>query len=384
MRSRNILGALRQLGTVEVMVLDEEARADEMNALSREETGVAEALRVLPFGDERSAVRKVAWTFNPRLPYPHGFGVDEAVSKRVVERCREFDVVWFWTLRAADMFPAFAWKASVVDIDDVPSTLEKTKLQVAGNPRDHVLAYRRLMTWRRREKLLDRRFSVLAVCSGADRQYLGELGVQAPVHVIPNGWDPPLIEKQRELASPPRLGFIGVFGHQPNRDGIGWFLGECWPRIKAEIPDARLRLVGPGSDTFLGPGSPDVDGLGWVADPSDEMTTWSAMIVPIRIGAGSRVKVAQAVCHKCPLISTRFGAQGYEAAHGDGISIADSPEEFAASCIRTIRNPVQAAAMAQRALSHHMENWTWNAIRPHVWAAAEECLKRTATGARTK
>jgi glycosyltransferase involved in cell wall biosynthesis len=380
MRSRNILRALQQLGTVEVMVLDEEERADEMSALSRDETGVAEALKVLPFGEDRSMLRKAAWTFNPRMSYPHGFGVDDATSRRVVERCKDFDVVWFWTLRAADMFPAFSWKASVVDIDDVPSTLERTKLQVAGGQRDRILTYRRLLTWRRREKLLDRRFSVLAVCSDADRQYLGELGVKAPVHVIPNGWDPPELTARREPASPPRLGFIGVFGHEPNRDGIAWFLGECWPRIKAEIPDARLRLVGPGSDARLSPGGPDVEGLGWVTDPSEEMNTWSAMIVPIRIGAGSRVKVAQAVCHRCPLVSTRFGAQGYEAAHGDGISIADSAEDFAASCISAIRNPVQAAAMAERALSHHIENWTWNAIQPNVWAAAEECLRRARAG----
>ena len=379
MRSQGILRALQGMGTVDVAILDEEHRIDEMRALVSEDVSTCDVLPVSSFARNESLVEKALWTFDRKRLYPHGCGVDHETACRIAERSKEYDLVWFWTLRAADMFPLFAWRSSVVDVDDVPSTLQVSKLGVARGPLEYALSYRRMAAWRRREKLLDRRFSVLTVCSEADQQYLGDLGVQAPMHVVPNGYDLPAIECDRKVAAPPRLGFIGVFGHEPNREGIEWFVGKCWPKIKAAVPDVRLRLVGPGSDGPMSPQGPDVDRLGWVTDPSGEMSTWSGMIVPIRIGAGSRVKVAQAVSQKCPLISTRFGAQGYELAHGDGIAIADSAEDFSAACVWTVQNPLDAAKRADRAWKHHVENWTWAAIAPRIEAAVEDCLRSSRT-----
>jgi hypothetical protein len=44
--------------------------------------------------------------------------------------------------------------------------------------------------------------------------------------------------------TPPRVGFIGTFGHQPNLDGARWFIENVWPDILQTMPHARLRLVG--------------------------------------------------------------------------------------------------------------------------------------------
>jgi glycosyltransferase involved in cell wall biosynthesis len=166
-----------------------------------------------------------------------------------------------------------------------------------------------------------------------------------------------------------------LFSYKPNLDGIHWFLRECWPGIKREIPGARLRLVGKDSDGLLQPTAAGVDCLGWIADPSEEIATWSAMIIPVRFGAGTRVKVAEAFGRKCPLISTRLGAFGYDVADGRELLLADSPEAFSAACVQLIRDPSAATAMAARAWRLFLDKWTWDAIRPRVWAAAEHCLR---------
>jgi glycosyltransferase involved in cell wall biosynthesis len=201
------------------------------------------------------------------------------------------------------------------------------------------------------------------------------MGVAAPLHVIPNAFAKASSEPVRCPAVPPRVGFIGLLEHFPNRDGIQWFASRCWPKIKREFPNARLRLVGIGSD---GPGKPDavdVDGLGWLADPENEISTWSAMVVPIRIGGGTRVKVAEAFARKCPIVSTPLGAYGYEVRDGHNMFIGDCPESFADACIRTLREPERAAEMADRAWRESLDKWTWDAIRPRVFAAAEDCLR---------
>jgi hypothetical protein len=230
-------------------------------------------------------------------------------------------------------------------------------------------------SWRRRERLLGERFSVLTVCSDADRTYLTRMGVDVPIHVVANGFERPVTLPARRPTSPPRLGFIGVLDHAPNAEGIHWFSRECWPLIKREVPDARLRLVGRFTDGPLKPDCQDIDALGFLPDVAEEMSTWTAMIVPIRTGAGTRGKIAHACSQKCPIVSTNLGAYGYAPSHGEDMLLADASEDFAAACVHVIRQPQKASAIAERAWTRFLADWTWDAIRPHVWAAAEECLR---------
>ena len=99
------------------------------------------------------------------------------------------------------------------------------------------------------------------------------------------------------------------------------------------------------------------------------------MIVPIRFGAGTRVKIADAFSRKCPVVSTRFGAVGYEVDDGKELFLADDPADFAAACIRLLKNPEMAKSMAERAYIKFLEKWTWEAISPKVLDAAEDCLR---------
>jgi glycosyltransferase involved in cell wall biosynthesis len=231
------------------------------------------------------------------------------------------------------------------------------------------------LSWKRRERLLGERFTMLAVCSEADKRYLRSLGVSVPMHVIPNGADRPSAAPIRRRSEPPRIGFIGIFDYLPNAAGVAWFVRECWPAIRRNVPDCRLRLVGRDSDGPLGPKGPGIDGLGWVDDVADEASTWSAMIVPIRVGAGTRGKIAQAFGLKVPVVSTSLGAYGYDAVDGDVMSLADTAADFVRACVRTIREADAAAAMAERAWDAFLARWTWDAIAPRIRAAANDCLE---------
>jgi glycosyltransferase involved in cell wall biosynthesis len=369
-----MLRALQQMGTVEVLVLDDETRNTDFISERSKGYTVAGTLEVSLRPNE-SLIERIRWTLDPRSDYPNGCGVGQGALQSVLHSLDEFDLIWFFQLRSPDAFPNKAWRRSVVDIDNIPSMYERATLQKGCGTLDRFLALRRLLSWRRREKWLGDRFDVLAVCSEEDRKYLRHIGIKVPIHVIPNGFERPLVEPVRSPATPPRIGFIGLFEYSPNREGIRWFVNDCWPRIKYEVPEARLRLVGQDSDGPLKPHGADIDGLGWVANPSDEMRTWSAMVVPLHVGAGTRIKIAHGFSQKCPIVSTTLGAYGYGAIDGREMYLADSAEAFSKACIRAIREPERAAQMAERAWRQFTERWTWDAIRPRVWAAAEECLR---------
>ena len=321
-------------------------------------------------------IGQLRWYLDPMLAFPWGCGVERHEFAKLYATLDTYDLVWFFKLRSPDMFPITSWPRSVLDIDDVPSTYHRI-VRGMGDPLiESVQTIGRHWSWRRREALLGKRFDILGVCSEGDRAYLLQLGVRSPIHVIPNGVPTPIAEPLRNPSKPVRIGFMGLFEYPPNHEGIAWFARECWPRIKAAIPDARLRLAGPDSDGPLKPAGPDIDGLGFIPDPAAEIATWSVCIVPIRRGAGTRVKIAEGFCRKCPIVSTPLGAYGYELGNGEELLLADSADDFSSACIKLIRHPAEATAMAERAWQQFLKQWTWDAIRPRVWAAAEDCLRQ--------
>jgi hypothetical protein len=55
--------------------------------------------------------------------------------------------------------------------------------------------------------------------------------------------------------------------------------------------------------------------------------------------------------------------------------LADDPRRFAAACVALIRDRAAAKAITERAYKAFLEKWTWDAIAPRVYAAAEDALR---------
>lgn len=378
-RSLQIIDALQQVGTVDLAVIDKGNTDRSLIELANANVDAEYAAQQISRTHE-GWVRKFLRKVNPRSNYPNGWYVPNPADHHLAERVDSYDLIWFFQLYSAEYFTYRMWPKSVLDIDDVPSRYESSGLQTVHGLAGRASTAFRAWAWKRRERLLSNRFTTFTVCSDGDRKYLNELGIRRQVHVVPNGFRVPTVEPARNVATPPRIGFIGHFSHYPNYDGIQWFLNKCWARVKSNVPDARLRIVGPGSAGSLPPAMEGVDELGLLDNPSEEISTWSVMIVPIRIGGGTRVKIAEGFSQKCPIVSTALGAYGYMAQNGQHMYVADSPESFAEACVQAINQPTAAAQMAERAWEDFLARWSWDAIRPQVWAAAEDCFRRQRSG----
>jgi glycosyltransferase involved in cell wall biosynthesis len=371
LRALHLARALKSIGEVHVAGVGAEENDQATVERTAAEFKVVYNTDVVPT-PKRSWLGKIDFARNPRVPYPHGLAAPPNAQSWLEQTLPTYDLVWIFKLRTANMFRQWHWPNSVVDVDDVPSTYEEN-IRSGERGLAKWQAGLQAAIWRRREKLLWERFNEICVCSQTDKDYL-KLGDR--VHVIPNGFEPPRTEPARHPVQPPRLGFIGLFDHTPNREGVLWFIRECWGRIKQQVPDCRLRLIGKGSD-LLGdfPGL-DIEPLGWVADAAQEISTWSGMIVPIKLGAGTRVKIADAFSRKCPVVSTSLGALGYAVENGIDLFLGDSPGDFADACVTLIRQPAKGTEMAERAWQKFLNRWTWKSMIPEIHAAAEGALRR--------
>jgi len=134
--------------------------------------------------------------------------------------------------------------------------------------------------------------------------------------------------------------------------------------------------VGRKSESYLTKLDPNIVGLSWLEDPGEEIATWSAMIVPIRVGGGTRVKVAEAFARKCPVVATTIGAFGYDVHNGEEMLLADRADDFASACLSLLRDRELGQALSERAYQRFLERWTWDSFESTVGAAVQQCLAR--------
>jgi len=372
-RTLHVSRALEQLGEVTVTVVGFDNRCGNPAGKQANEFQKYDFVELLEAPRRRLKERLGFWV-DSRTPNPHGQVIDPSARVNLLESLENYDLVWVHHLRTANVFQHWRWPRSVLDIDDLPSNFQRTAFLKGESPKVRWKAGLQMLAWRRRERFLAERFCVLAVCSEDDKKNLPKT---APVHVIPNGFERPGVEPYRALSNPPRIGFIGPLGYPPNLRGIQWFVKECWPRIKSRVPEARLRLVGKGSEGVMKPKGPDIDGLGWIADTAQEIATWNLMIVPLHMGGGTRLKIAEGFSRKCPIVSTTLGAYGYGVADGRELLLADAPETFASACVELMEQPAQGIALAERAWRQFLDKWTWEIIEPRIIAAAEDGLRRS-------
>lgn len=369
-RSLHIGRALQNVGAVDVLMVGSEAGDRDAQEKTAREFSTLPPIQPQPTGRNR-AMDKLRRAFDTRYLDIHGFACAAADQARIDALLGSYDLIWLLNSRTPNLIQRWSWPRSHLDIDDLPSTYLRSQAQsVTGIARRLKLKLQQRLMYRR-ELRLSERFPSLSVCSNKDRVYLGN----KRMHVIPNGFERPPATPVRKLdPAAPRLGFIGLYSYPPNLEGMRWFLRECWPQIRRAMPNARLRLIGRDTDGPLRPDDPAVDALGWVADPAAEIASWSAMIVPILFGGGTRIKIAEAFSRKCPTVSTTIGAFGYEVKHGEHLLIADSACEYIDACISIVRKPELATHLAENAWSAYLEEWTWDAVAAKVRVAANACL----------
>lgn len=192
------------------------------------------------------------------------------------------------------------------------------------------------------------------------REYRVERVDAVPTGVNLEYFAPPVEAEETE-----ELIFVGSMDWMPNEDGMKWFVGEVWPKIRRAKPQCRLAIVGrkPGPEVvMLGESNAGVTVTGTVPDVRRWLHGGKVCIVPLRIGGGTRLKIYEAMAAKLPVVSTTIGAEGLDYRHGENLMIADSPEAFAAACVDLLTGEQRRRAMADAALKLVSERYSWEAV----------------------
>lgn len=175
-----------------------------------------------------------------------------------------------------------------------------------------------------------KKFDRVCTVSPEDKVYLEEAGLE-PSKVL---YSPLPIEiRDRKINIPfkpsNKLVYLGPEDHYPNVDAVKWFLENCWQDILSEHPALEFHVVGRWKEETIAemPNLGNVHWRGFVEDLAG-VFEGAALVVPLRIGGGMRMKILEAFSWNVPIITSSIGAEGLPMKHEENCWIADSPEEM--------------------------------------------------------
>ena len=211
-----------------------------------------------------------------------------------------------------------------------------------------------------------RRYAWHIVCGEGDAKILGDRYEGLKFGVVPSGIDPEYF-KPRAPAAPRtrrRLLYLGTLSYGPNIDAVKRFVVGSLPKLQERYPDLELDLVGAGAtrEVLDLHGHGGVNVIGGVPDVRPYLEGASLMVVPLRIGGGTRLKIVEALSMGCPVVSSHIGAEGLDLVDGEHLRMTGSEAEFEEAVIHLLENPEEAQAMASRGQRRAREDFTWDEL----------------------
>jgi len=221
------------------------------------------------------------------------------------------------------------------------------------------------------ETLFLRRCDAHTMASQREKASLNQRVPCAMIHLIGNGVDVGAHASAQIDAAWVKAGqpepegrnvlFVGSMDYHANIDAALQFGREVWPLIRNLLPGSKFLIVGrnPGEAVQAMARESGIHVTGTVDDVRAFYHKALAVVVPLRIGSGTRLKILEAMAAGVPVVSTALGAEGIDVTDGRDILIAESANDFVAAIVRLASSPDLAQLLREggRALVTSLYDW---------------------------
>lgn len=216
----------------------------------------------------------------------------------------------------------------LLDEHNVESEYLKSRLRAAG-PSQLFFSHGEVAALRSWEQRAWRAASRVACVSEADADVIARASGRRP-NVIANGTalgELPFVLPSERVGY--ELSFVGVMGHPPNAAAARWLAEEVMPLLRRAEPRARLVLCGADPTPRVAAlASTDIEVTGRVASVAPYLRRAAVYVNAVRDGAGTSLKVLEALASGVPIVSTARGVRGFALADGEHYLHAESAEQF--------------------------------------------------------
>jgi len=294
--------------------------------------------------NDSTGARAVRYIFHLAEKAP--FAVSRFESSGVRQRLRDclrqrkFDIAVCDFLDAVVNFPARLSVPGVLFQHNVETEIWRRHAATEQNPAARLVYQLEFNKMRAYEKQAVGRFDHVICVSEHDRQLMSTWVAPSRITVVPTGVD---LERYRPDGTPQKslrdIVFTGAMDWEANVDAVEYFCRQIWPLVLAAVPDAKFRIVGrnPGARVRK-LASDSVEVTGSVPSVVEYLQRAAVVVVPLRIGGGTRLKIYEAMATGSAVVSTSVGAEGLDVEAGRNIILENEPRNFAHAVTLLLRD----------------------------------------------
>ncbi len=243
--------------------------------------------------------------------------------------------------------------------------------------------WRRLLLeieWRKMRRFESKactRASLTLAVSDIDQSLLSANAPAALVRAIPTGVDTTYFMPNGSREAPARLVFTGSMDWYPNEDAILHFVDAILPRIRREVPDVSLTVVGrnPTPRLLTIAGKDGIRVTGTVDDVRPYVAEAAVYVVPLRVGGGTRLKIFEALAMGKAVVATTVGAEGLPLIPGEHFLQADEPADFSHAVISLLRDAERRHRLGRAGRRLVEQRYSWPQVAREFEARLKEVIK---------
>lgn len=383
-RTWNLIRALQRVGQVDLLLNDlPEKYTPGQKRHLRDEYGMVDCvvgrwgLR-RPWSTLHRISPKAAFTLADWLEdKSRNYAPDPPVVARLKSliAAKPYDLLVSRYLLAGCRSGAMEYGPLLMDVDDVDTEYFRSRMESPGTgPVQRMLMRRHLRNVRR---IVDKqlpRCQRLWLVSDEDRALVRH----DQVDILPNI---PFAEQPIDpCPERPDSRVILAIGslHPPNVHGVDYFVRAIWPAVHAAAPDATFEIGGgmPPEVSKRWATVPGVKPLGFVDQVRPVYDRCAFAVAPIYWGAGTKIKVVEALAHGRACLATSHSMRGYEATlkHGESIWHAADDAALIAGCVRLLKDPALRARLAVNGSQVVKKYYTLGAFSAVVERSVEQVL----------
>jgi polysaccharide biosynthesis protein PslH len=208
------------------------------------------------------------------------------------------------------------------------------------------------------------KFDGCVVVSEIDKKLLLKMGVKSKLFVVPNGTNTKFFKPSNGKVVGNSVLWIGHMDVHTNKDAVLYFWKDIYPILRRKHPEVKVTFVGTAPPKEIADAT-KLDGkvraTGFVEDIRPYINEAAVMVVPIRIGSGTRLKILDAMAMGKAIVSTSVGCEGINVSNGKDILIGDDPEDFANKIVELLKNPDMRTNLEKNAIEL-AKTYDWSLI----------------------
>jgi glycosyltransferase involved in cell wall biosynthesis len=331
-----------------------------------------------PIGRRALALGITLGSRYPSPVYPTG-AVRQDLAREIRERRGRYQLVCVEHEALAPLLPPSRSERWIITLHHLLSGMITSELELAPGRRQRWFRERDLHKARRLERRALANYDRCVVCSEEDAGALEAIGdgpAGGRVAVIPNGVDLALMQAS-PLPATPTILLPGHLAWPPNIDGAVWFCTQVWPRVTAAVPAARLMLVGraPADEVVALARTPGVSVHPDVPSMVPYFESARAVVVPLRVGTGTRLKALEGMAAGRVVVGTTIGLDGIGAVDGVNALVRDDPRSFANAVVEVLERDERARLLAEAGRALVESRFGWDRIGARFVAMVSELLE---------